>query len=207
MGPYASFDYVNNNFGIANVRGVTGSRPDSLQTVSCVPHNPPAGMSYATTLWQRPQNLSVFAQWVSGRALMKMQVYLIVKPTAQPTAMPTARLPHSIRRFMEYSRLRAKEVTVWVMGDREGSCSPLPLGTDFLGEGPEGVGQAEENWRSQRESPSRPAREPGCSVSCVAHFPQTGAAPPPVSLRDFLTGPWSRSAMAHCKAGPGTRTW
>lgn len=62
MGPYASFDYVNNNFGIANVRGVTGSRPDSLQTVSCVPHNPPAGMSYATTLWQRPQNLSVFAQ-------------------------------------------------------------------------------------------------------------------------------------------------
>ena len=104
MGPYASVDYVNNNFGIVSVLWVRGCGPDPLQTVSRAPHNTPAGMSYSTILWQRPQNLSVFAQRVGGRALMKMQVYLILKPSRQSTVMSTARWPHSIRRLMEYSR-------------------------------------------------------------------------------------------------------
>lgn len=104
MGPYSFVDYVNNNFGIVSVHWVTGSVPDPLQTVSCAPYNTPARMSYSTILRQRPQNLSVFAQRVGGRAVMKMQVYLILMTTPQPAAKHTARLPHNVRRFMEYSR-------------------------------------------------------------------------------------------------------
>lgn len=74
MGPYAFVDYVNNNFGVVSVHWVTGSVLDPLQTVSCALYNTPARMSYPAVLWQRPQNLSVFARRAGGRATRKMQV-------------------------------------------------------------------------------------------------------------------------------------
>lgn len=60
-------------------------------------------MSYSV-LWQRPCNSAVVTQLVGGRAMIKMQVSLVLKTTLSPLAIHTARVLHNVTRFMEDSR-------------------------------------------------------------------------------------------------------